>query len=140
MIAPPDVDLIRYLSSSLKHIAESDFISLFESHKYALAQIEKLTPQSLSILSDHKIWPQFSINAFSANGGKITSDWLEYFVRVYAPMKGIQDQALSSRLLHSLNDLRSYRLIDAWLVQGQEKQGHVVLSDVGQSIISYIDT
>ena len=137
--SPPDVELIKHLSSSLKYVADSDFVKLFETHKYSLSQIEKLTPQGLSILSDYSNWPKFDLKSYSANGGRITSDWLNDFVRIYAPMKGIKDPALSGRLLHSLNDLHSYRLVDAWLVTQRDSQAHLVLSGVGQSIASYLE-
>lgn len=137
--SPPDIELIEHLASALKHVAESDFASLFESHKYALAQIEKLTPQGLTILSDHRKWPPFHIPGYQSNGGKIVSDWLTDFVQAYAPTKNIHDRQRSDRLLHALNDLRSDRLIDAWLVKGQDKTAQVALSSIGQTIIPYID-
>lgn len=51
--SPPDPKLLGFLGSALKHISDSDFIALFEDHKFALSQIEKLTPQGLAVLSDY---------------------------------------------------------------------------------------
>jgi hypothetical protein len=48
--SPPDIDLISHLSLALYRIINSDFEHLFSEHKYALSQIERLTPQALTIL------------------------------------------------------------------------------------------
>lgn len=60
--SPPDQELMEHLSSVLKVIVSAGrFEELFEQHKYALAQIEKLTPQTLTIIADKNNWCWFEI-------------------------------------------------------------------------------
>ncbi|MBS4207502.1 hypothetical protein [Bacillus sp. FJAT-50079] len=69
---PPDEELMVHLSSVLKFvIINSDFEELFDQHKYALAQIERLTPQSLSIIADYEKWPPITLQSVTSIGAKI---------------------------------------------------------------------
>lgn len=134
---PPDVELSNHLSSTLQHIINNNFSSLFEQHKYALAQIEKLTPQSLTILSDFKYWPLMKLGSYQASGTKISSDWLVEFTQTYCASKNIYDQKLIGRVRHSINELINTRLIEAHLAN----EGHAkcVVTQVGQTLLPYIN-
>lgn len=78
---------------------------MFEDHKYALNQIEMLTPQALTILSDYVNWPSWEMESFVSNGGRITSDWLPHFVNLYSMNKSIMSEGLKTKISHSMNDL-----------------------------------
>ncbi len=138
--SPPDEKLIGHLSAALKYISDNDFKKLFDEHKFALSQIEKLTPQGLTVLSDFKNWPIFFMNGYSSNGGKITSDWIMDFTKAYAAHKKISDNEIINRILHSVNELVSSRLIEAWLTQDDDKHAGVIPSDIGKFIIPYIQS
>lgn len=69
---PPDFELTNHLSTVLKHIISSDFQNLFEDHKFALNQIETLTPQVLTLLSDYKCWTPWQLVSYSSDGGRLT--------------------------------------------------------------------
>jgi hypothetical protein len=101
----PDLELTEHLAKTLKHIVETDFKSLFEDHKYALNQIEMLTPQALTILSDSRNWPTWRMESFASNSGKITSDWLPEFVNLYSAKKNMTENSMKAKISHSMNDL-----------------------------------
>lgn len=133
---PPDMELASHLSNALLHIVNNNFQELFEEHKYALSQIELLTPQALSILSDYKSWPIFRLGSYSTNGGKITSDWLNEFTTAYVSTKGIHDPNIINRVQHSLNELIRSRFIEAHLFA--EKQARCNVTDIGKLLLPYI--
>ncbi|MCL1089633.1 hypothetical protein L2744_08435 [Shewanella profunda] len=135
--SPPDMELANHLSSALQHVVSNSFYQLFEQHKYALSQIEKLTPQALTILSDHSGWPLIQLGSYSANGTKVSSDWLMEFTDAYCRSKGIRDSGMTTRVRHSINELISTRLIEAHLT-GQ-KGARCVVTAVGESILPYIN-
>lgn len=134
---PPDLELADHLSSALKYMVNNSFSRLFEQHKYALSQIEQLTPQALTILSDRNSWPLISLGGYSSNGGRITSDWLMEFTQAYANSKGIDDSNVISRVRHSINELISGRLIEAHLIA--ERQAKCSVTQVGELLIPYIN-
>jgi hypothetical protein len=135
---PPDTELTEHLATVLKHIINTDFNSLFEEHKFALNQIEMLTPQALSLLADHKNWKPWQLKSYSSANGKITSDWLPDFVYVYAASKGITDTDIKARILHSMNDLDKNRYAHASLTT-TKLVAAVFLTDIGKLIAKYIE-
>ena len=135
---PPDLELSNHLSSALQHIVQNDFEKLFEEHKYALSQIEKLTPQALTIMSDFKNWPLIKLGSSTSTGTKITSDWLFEFTQAYCKAKGISDKSLINRVQHSINDLISSRLIEAH--RNGNSQAKCVIAEVGKGLLPYIST
>lgn len=135
---PPDLELAEHLSSALQHVINNDFDALFEQHKYALSQIEKLTPQALTVLSDYRDWPSFTLSSYSAAGSKITSDWLSEFARAYSIQKKLADDGKQNRLKHSINELISLRFVEAHLARG-DKVANCRVTSVGKSILVYVD-
>lgn len=135
--SPPDEELMRHLSVALRRIVDSEFSRLFEAHKYALSQIERLTPQALTILADERSWPLVGLGAHFASGSKVTSDWLVEFVGAYTRSKGISDQAMIGRVQHSVNELIAGRFIEAHLVK--EKTARCQTTEIGRTLLTYID-
>lgn len=135
--SPPDMELANHLSSALQHVVSNSFHQLFEQHKYALSQIEKLTPQALTILSDHRSWPLIKLGSYSANGTKVSSDWLLEFTDAYCQAKLVRDAGMITRVRHSINELISTRLIEAHLT-GQNG-ARCTVTQVGESILPYIN-
>lgn len=134
---PPDIELSNHLSNVLRYIVNSRFAELFEEHKYALSQIEKLTPQSLTILADKDSWPPIKLGSYTASGSKITSDWLSEFTQAYCQSKHINDQGIVTRVQHSINELISMRFIEAHLLK--DKNTGCFLTQVGESLYPYIN-
>lgn len=141
----PDSELTEHLAKTLKHIVDSDFSSLFEDHKYALNQIEMLTPQAMTILSDCKNWPIWRMQSFTSNAGKITSDWMPDFVNLYSKAKNITQNSMKSKISHSMNDLIKNRYVEALHMtsgppsQTHENFGKVELTDIGRIVLQYLN-
>ena len=135
--SPPDIELLQHLSAAMYHIVNSDFEALFAEHRHALAQIERLTPQALSILSDCASWPQFQLGTVSTVDGVVTSEWVEEFSEFYANNKGVRDHSVRLRIAHSVRELQNIRLIVA--VQ-KEVNGPFtcLLTGIGNEIRKYI--
>jgi hypothetical protein len=133
---PPDPELVQHLSSALLYISQTDFEELFNDHKYALAQIQLMTPHSLTILNDNDNWPPFTLGSFSTNAGVITTEWLEEFSHSYMSSKQVAENA-KKLILHCVNELISKRFIRA--IMNRERHGQVQLTDIGQTIVRYIN-
>ncbi len=134
---PPDIELTEHLSNVLKNIVETDFISLFEDHKFAINQIEMLTPQALTLLADSRNWQAWKLTSYSSNGPRITSHWLPDFVNVYSASKGITDNHLKSKISHSMNDLIKNRYVEGMLTQ-QKLVAAAFLTDIGKLMVNYL--
>jgi len=136
----PDSELTEHLAKTLKHIIETDFNSLFEDHKYALNQIEMITPQALTILSDNRNWPSWHMQSFVSNSGKITSDWLTEFVNLYSEKKNINENSMKTKISHSMNDLIKNRYIEALHMKNglNEDFAKVELTEISRIILKYI--
>lgn len=133
----PDEQLSKHLAKAIGHIIQTDFVGLFEAHKYAISQIEQLTPQALTILSDNMNWPRFRLAGYSSNGGRITSDWLPEFTDAYCQTKGISDSMIIERIRHSIGLLKTQEYVIAQL-QSDESTGCCLLTRVGGYILPYI--
>ena len=133
---PPDIELSNHLANALSFIIKSDFQKLFEGHKYALSQIESLTPQALTILANYDEYPIIPISTPSVDGGKLTSDWLSEFTQIYVNFKKINDKNIVNRVKNSINELISKRLIESHLVE--ENKAKCVVTSLGKDLIPYI--
>ncbi|MGE7545076.1 hypothetical protein [Sporosarcina newyorkensis] len=134
---PPDVDLMEHLSRALKHIIdEGNFKKLFDSHKFALSQIEVLSPQSLSILSDFKNWPKFDLKNSVFMNGKLETRWHEAFAVTYCREKGISDNDIVHRITHSITELDRLSVLEV-SDQGQGKY-QINLTTIGTQLAQYI--
>ncbi|MEH7299373.1 hypothetical protein [Neobacillus drentensis] len=135
--SPPDEELMQHLSSVLKVIIDSGmFEELFDQHKYALSQIERLTPQALSIIADYKQWPAIRLGHSISFGPKVTSDWFSEFTNEYCAKKGIRDQDKYKRVQHSVIELQRQGLMEA--LKGQDGLTHCELTHVGTDLLPYI--
>jgi len=134
---PPDIELSHHLSNALIEIINSDFQSLFEKHKYALSQIEQLTPQALTILADYQEYPIINLGGYSVVGGKFTSDWSAEFTQAYANSKMIIDSNIKLRIRNSINELINKRILEAHLFEKGKAKCNVTL--LGQELLPYIE-
>lgn len=103
--SPPDADMLGHLSAALAHISDTDFIKLFDEHKFALGLLERLSTQSLTIASDYGNWPTVKSQGMVVSGNRVTSDWQADFAKAYASQKGISDAPRAERVLHSVREL-----------------------------------
>jgi hypothetical protein len=135
--SPPDEELFDHLSAALKHVVESDFVALFDDHRYALGQLEQLTPQAMTVLSDYESWPAFALTTRSTRGNLVTSEWAEEFAEEYSNAKGISDQSLRARILHSISDLIKRDMIDAY-VDDHDVVAKCAPTEIGELLIPYM--
>lgn len=135
---PPDADLIKYLVNALEYVIDSDFVNMFEGHKYALALLEQQTPQALTILADYRSWTDFPLSLTISTAGKITSDWLEAFIGPYVKSKGISDSRVIERIRNSMNELITKRFVEA--VSLADNRAKAQLTDMGNLLLRYICT
>ena len=134
---PPDGELSNHLSTVLKRIIDSDFKSLFEDHKYALNQIEMLTPQSLALLSDFSRWRGWQLGNYTGMNGKITSNWVPLFVDAYSNYIGINEEKLKTKISHSMDDLIKNRYVNG-MVTTKDGIGAAFLTEIGKLVYGYI--
>lgn len=134
---PPDHKLIEHLSSTLKYMVDKEnFSQLFEQHKFALSQIEKLTPQALTVLSDYISYPPFELGGYTSMGAKISSDWNTDFVRTYCLGKNITEPGTVNRVAHSITELQTQGFIEAYKTN---TNGIVCeVTNVGKDILPYL--
>lgn len=133
---PPDAELTEHLASALKYIVDSDFRYLFEKHKYALSQIDQMSPQALAILSDHDNWPAMTLGTYSTTGSLVTSDWLSEFTAAYVASKGITEKDLVSRVRYSMSELITRRMLEAHMVR--EGLTKCSVTEIGRLLLPYI--
>lgn len=134
---PPDEELIEHLSTALKFIIDNEeFEELFGQHKFALSQIERLTPQALTVLSDYSNYPIFNLPASISIGPKVSSEWQLNFVNAYCKNKRITDDSTINRVSHSITELHSSGFIEAYKIQ----EGKVVceVTGIGRDILPYL--
>jgi hypothetical protein len=133
---PPDEQLTVHLAGAIGYILETDFVSLFESHKYAISQIEQLTPQALTILADHVNWPAFNLGVTVAHGGVINSEWLPEFTNAYCRVKSVSDSNICERIGHSIGLLKTNSYMIAKTQDGGKPK--CFLTPLGSNILPYI--
>lgn len=135
---PPDLELINHLAKALKYMVNNDnFYKMFEQHKFALAQIEKLTPQALTILTDYKNYPEFNVGTSIAFGAKITSEWHDKFIEAYCKSKRIDSLEMRSRVAHVIIQLESQGYLEAF-----KKNDSTIVCEVtkiGKDLIPYLE-
>lgn len=137
--SPPDGELIEHLSSSLKFIIESEnFDTLFDIHKFSLSQIERLSPQSLSVLADYKNWPLFSKFEAFQQGNTVKEDFHAELAQVYCSGKCIENEAIERRVAYSIFELRRAQFIEAYRTNGGMVRARLTLS--GKDIVHYLNT
>jgi hypothetical protein len=134
---PPDMELVGHLSSALKCIIDTDFVAMFEKHKYALSQIEQFTPQALTILADHRTWPIIQLGSYSSDGPRVTSDWLSEFTDAYGSSKSVSDRDTIARISHSISELTTRRIIEANLIGNDNAK--CTITKIGRLILPYVD-
>lgn len=136
---PPDTGLLDHLGRALKYMASGDFKALFEEHKFALAQIEQLTPQALTLIADHKNWPTWGAAGYTAVADTVTSPWAEEFGANFRSLEPWTDGA-RRRLVHVAHDLRARGFAEAKLTELPSEifVARPQLTAIGRELLKYI--
>lgn len=134
--SPPDPELSNHLSSALKFITDTDFESLFSDHKFALAQIERLSPQALSLLSNHTLWPDFSMAFLTTTSDIVTSNWTSDFSSAFASrMRATQ---VVDRINHSASELENGGYVEARNISEKGNMVRANPTDIGRLLLPYL--
>ncbi|MGV3579986.1 hypothetical protein [Brevundimonas sp.] len=138
---PPEPAEVRRLAQVLRKIVDTDFRSLFDTHRYALSVIGALTPQALAILSAHGRWrPFISTGVFFPMDGKGT--WARDFAGSFGTEMGVSDPAAIASIQQTVEQLMAGGLMRGSssradrLMEGQRITP--VLTDAGLLIVPYI--
>jgi len=135
--SPPDGDLIEHLSSALDFIIENgNFESLFDIHKFSLSQIERLSPQALSVLSDYKNWPIFNLVETVRQGGMVKVDYHVELAEVYCRDKKIIEEPIIQKVAYSIFELKRAGFIEG--IRVNLDMVKATLTDSGEDIIRYL--
>ena len=133
--SPPDIELINHLSVVLTNMTNSEFESMFDEHKYALALLSQLTPQALTILADNKNWVMFTYSGLITNN-IVVSDWLKAFSEPYIKSKNIS-MNIAPRIENSINELIQKKYIEA-RKQDNNQFCQVHPTRIGDIILKYV--
>lgn len=134
--SPPDDELSSHLSSVLKKIIEAEYFeALFEKHRFALGQLERLTPQAMTIISDYCNWTDVNLGVVTAENGKVTSDFHQGFAESYCKVKEITEVEKIKRVQHSVIELRNQGLMEAYL---EASAVRCELTRIGKEILAYL--
>lgn len=136
----PDSELIEHLSTALKKIVMyGNFEELFDKHKYVLSQFERLTPQSITIISDFSSWPQFELAVSTYFGGKISSEFHQQFSEAYSSSRGITAPYVIERISHSVRELQNANIIEGFSLDTNKMLCECRLTNVGEEIYNYLN-
>jgi len=134
--SPPDIELAEHLSAALKHITSTNFIDLFQEHRYALSIIERLTPQEMSLITQSSAWQDFNVGALVTSGTNITSDWIPSFIRSTFTSDIRKDERTTDRIAHSIRALEGSGLIRA--ARAEQNRVRCELTNIGTIVLPYL--
>jgi hypothetical protein len=145
--APPDERYTQQLASVLVFISDSDFIALYDQHRFVLGILGQTSPQGLALLADHNQWPAFSpVGVFSWMERRLISPWEQQFAEAYCRSKGVEDAQLKRRCGHVVRELVKLDLMEC--LDGEQTKNSdgsfskeaiaVYVSPLGREILPYI--
>jgi hypothetical protein len=103
---------IALLANILKNISDSKIEERFKERAYILAQVDRLTPQGLIVLSKYEIWKMVSLSGSSTTSKHtILGDWDSQAANFLAANINITDSMIKLRIGHSFLELESVGLI-----------------------------
>ncbi len=107
-----DEEWIKLLANILRNISSEDIESHFRNYEYVLAQIDRISPQSLIIISKYDIWKDAVISSTSTSSGHtVSGDWDSQVSNFLARKLGITAGAAILRIGHSFSELSGANLV-----------------------------
>lgn len=128
-----DQEWIQLLAIALKKISETDFEKYFDAQMFILSQIDKLSPQSLILLSEYDIWRSAHIQGTTTTSGKTMGDWIPQVTMLMRRSKGIDNLEAGARIGHSFRELETAGLIE---LRGHELKLTAIGIEINRAIIS----
>lgn len=103
---------VSLLARTLKRIADSSIGEQFEKILYIIAQIDKLSPHCLILISRFDIWKKGDIQGTTTTSDQtLRGDWDQQIAGFFAREVGITDSEVILRLKHSFRELENMGMI-----------------------------
>lgn len=107
-----DREWINLLSNVLKNIVDNDIEKQFEGLSYVLAQISKLSPQALIVLSKREKWYTYDFTGSTTMSKQtVVGDWDTQISKHFAAAISVIDQNKIVRMAHTFRELESTGMI-----------------------------
>jgi hypothetical protein len=127
-----DEEWINLLANFLTFLSESDFEKQFEEISYALAQIDRLSPQALVLLARFESLRDLRLSGSTTTSGHtVCGDWDMQVTNHLLAKESRADKARKLRMAHAFRDLESAGL----MVLDRDQVG---LTPVGEEIFRHI--
>lgn len=134
---PADESLSGHLASALIYIYNTDYEKLFNDHRFALGQIERVTPHALTLLAQSHQWPLFQLRSMSINGNVVESKWANEFSIAFSEKIGYP--SISERLAHVCEELIRGGLVRAIAdPKSTERLVQPIPTSIGKIVIPYL--
>lgn len=127
-----DEEWVGLLANVLEDLSDIKFTQQFEVYAYSLAQMSRLSPQAIILLSKYEKWKSIHIqNTTTTSQQTLSGDWDSQVSSFFAREVGITDTDYKLRIAHSFRELEKEGLVSV--------QGHsLVLDSVGMNIYKII--
>jgi len=107
-----DREWIDLLSNVLKNIVNNEIGKQFEELSYVLAQIAKLSPQALIVLSKIESWHSYKFTGSTTMSKQtVVGDWDTQIAKHFATAIGVIDNNKIVRMAHTFRELESAGMI-----------------------------
>jgi len=107
-----DKEWIDLLSNVLKNILNNEVEKQFEAQSYILAQISRLSPQALIVLSKKEKWHSYKFTGSTTTSKQtIVGDWDTQIAKFFASATSITDKSITSRIAHTFRELESIGMV-----------------------------
>lgn len=107
-----DREWINLLSNVLKNILDNKIEKQFEELSYVLAQISKLSPQALIVLSKKENWRTYKFTGSTTTSKQtVVGDWDAQIAKHFAASISVIDKNKIVRMAHTFRELESTGMI-----------------------------
>lgn len=103
-----DQEWIDLLANVLKTLSESSIEKYFDDYEYLLAQIDRLTPHGLILLSKNNIWKEVNIQGTTTTSNQtMGGNWPDQATSFFMRKIGIVNLMMGGRINHTFRELES---------------------------------
>lgn len=107
-----DEEWLGLLANILDGVTDEGFAQQFDLYSFVLAQVQKLSPQALIVLSKYEHWKTVSIDSTSTTSGQtLSGDWDMRAANFLARQLTITDNAKILRMAHSFSELQKEGMV-----------------------------
>jgi hypothetical protein len=107
-----DPDWTALLANILKNVSDEKIVAQFRQYEFLLSQIDKLSPQSLVVLSKYQLWNMATISGTSTTSKHtVAGDWDSQISNFLARQIGTTDSSVILRIGHTFKELESAGMV-----------------------------